>query len=180
MGSPDDVAGARKILPKNALPGVVDLPSNKTYIVTPVNPNTAGSDIEPQKCGSPQQVVERFGAVEKEYQIKKIENAGGEKVEEVDVIVKMRYGENSKQIMDDWRAENIVIKTTDDKGQQVLLEQRIDIHTMDNLLEQMKKEQFRSDFENNKNEQIKMLVDEITRVEEIMKDIKLQKATGDE
>lgn len=172
------VPGSDRITPVNAVVGVVDLPSNRANMILPANPNTAGQDLEPVKCVSVQQAAEKFEP-EKEFQIKKIANVGGEKVEESEATVVMKYGENSKQIMRDFEPENIVVKATDNDGKKLLFEQRLDIHTLDSLLQLLSRDDAKEMVETYREQLVKMLDEEIATVENIKQEIELGKIAGE-
>ncbi len=172
----NQVAGAEKIVNFHAIPGVVDIPSNPAIIITTPNPSTAGRDLTPKRCGSLEQVVENF-LPEQDYQLVTLNNLAGDAVETGTTTVKMRYGANPKQIMNDFEAEHLVVKAKDENGRKVLLEQRLDYFTLDNLLQLTGSEAFRKAFENGRESMLAFLENEIARLQALKEQARLNEIT---
>lgn len=167
------VSGARKVPPANATPAVGELPSNPAIIVTPVNPETAGTDLTPVWCGSTAHAAKNFNP-KKGYHIHTLDNLAGNQVKENESIITMEYGREPEQIMDDFKAENIVVKAYDSDGNKPLLEQRITLFTLDSLLRLCDKQEFKKTFESSKKELLCTLEGEIKRTEELLDDTKIE------
>jgi hypothetical protein len=123
MAKTSDVDKARRILPANAAPGVAELNSNFTTIIAPVNPATAGEDITPTEAGSVGEVAEKFKP-KLDVDVKKVENLGGDKVDETTSTVSMSYGDEPSQVMNDFGAESITVQGADERRGEVPLDQQ--------------------------------------------------------
>jgi hypothetical protein len=166
MGKVLDVDKARRILPANAVPGVAELNSNFTMYVAEVNPETAGDDVAPIDAGSVAEVAETFKP-KIEFGIKKLNNLGAEKVEEETITATMHYGEQPKEIMNDFGAENLIVKTRTGKGERVLLDQQLDYLALEDLEERLRDEKFGQLFQSDKDGMIAALEEEIQRVKKL-------------
>ena len=169
MGKTLDVDKARRILPTNAVPGVAELNSNFTTYIAEVNPDTAGEDMEPAECGSVNEVADKFKP-KIEFEIKKLNNLGSDEVEEETASVTMKYGEDPKEIMNDFRSDNIVVKSKTSDGDRTLLNQQLDYLALEDLQEQLKDQKFAKLFEENKDGLIEALEAEIARVKKIQEE----------
>ncbi len=166
MGKVLDVDKARRILPANAVPGVAELNSNFTMYVAEVNPDTAGDDTAPVDAGSVAEVAEKFKP-KVDFAIKKLNNLGAEKVEEETVSATMHYGEQPKEIMNDFGSENLIVKTRTGTGERVLLDQQLDYLALEDLEERLRDEKFAQLFQSDKEGMIAALEQEIERVKKL-------------
>lgn len=164
MPGEHDVDKARRIniLPTNAA-GVVELNSNFTTIITPVNPETAGEDCTPAECGSVAAVAENFKPA-LSFEVTSLSNLGAEEAEETKDSVTMRYGEEPAQIMSDFSAENITVKARNDDGERVLLNQQLAFHALEELQKNLQDQKFAQLVDNNRETVIQMLEQEIVRL----------------
>jgi len=169
MGKIFDVDKAKRILPANAVPNVAELNSNFTLYIAEVNPNTAGESAEPVDCGSVAEVAEKFKP-KIEFNITKLNNIGSGNPEEEIVSVEMNYGEQSKEIMNDFNAENLVVKTKSYDGERVLLDQQLTYLALENLEEKLKDQKLLALFEKNKDSLIESLQQEIERIKKLQSD----------
>lgn len=169
MGKTLDVDKARRILPANAVPNVAELNSNFTLYVAEVNPDTSGENAEPIDCGSVAEVAEQFKP-KIEFGVTKLNNIGSGTPEEESVSAIMNYGEQPKEIMNDFNAENLVVKTQTTDGEKVLLDQQLTYLALQDLEEKLKDQKFRALFEKNKDALIASLEDEIERIKSIQSD----------
>jgi hypothetical protein len=169
MGKTSDVDKAYRILPTNAA-GVVDLNSNLTTIIAAVNPETAGEDCAPVECGSIGEVAKKFKP-KVNLEIKKLDKLGADKVEESTETISMSYGDEPLQVMEDFGAENITVKAKSSNGERVLLDQQLAYRTLDDLLERLKDQKMAQLVQNNKDALIKSLEAEISRMQDIIKEI---------
>lgn len=166
MGKQLDVDKAKRILPANAVPNVAELNSNFTLYVAEVNPDLAGESAEPIDCGSVAEVAEKFKP-KIEFGVTKLNNIGTGTPEEETVSAVMNYGEQPKEIMNDFNAENLVVKTKTSDGERVLLDQQLTFLALQDLEEKLKDQKFRALFEKNKEAMIASLQDEIERIKGI-------------
>ena len=166
MGKTLDVDKARRILPANAVPGVAELNSNFTTYIAEVNPDTAGDSIEPVEAGSTAEVAEKFKP-KIEFEVKKINNLGAEEVDEEVVSVNMKYGEDPKEIMNDFNAENLIVKSKTGENERVLLDQQLDYLALEDLEERLRDQKFAKLFQNSKDDIIASLEAEIERVKKL-------------
>ena len=178
MGKTQDVDKARRILPANAAPGVAELNSNFTTIIAPVNPETAGEDCTPVECGSIEEVAEKFKP-KIELEVKKLNNIGAEKVEESTITVNMEYGEQPSQVMEDFNAENIAVKSESSDGEKVLLDQQLSYLALEDLQERLKDQKVAQMVQNNKAALIKTLEAEIERLKKMIEEEKLKSLGGE-
>ena len=81
--------------------------------------------------------------------------------------------------MRDFEPENIVVKATDNKGKKLLFEQRLDIHTLDSLLQLLSRDDAKEMVETYREQLVKMLDEEIATVENIKQEIELGKIAGE-
>ena len=172
MGKTSDVDKARRILPTNAVPGVAELNSNFTMIIAPVNPEKAGEDSSPVYCGSVAEVAETFKP-KLEFEVKKLDNLGGQTVNESTASVTMNYGQEPSQIMNDFQAENLAVKATTNEGERVLFDQQLSYLALEDLQERLKDQKFAQLFQNNKDALIQTLEAEIQRMQQIIDEQKL-------
>jgi hypothetical protein len=163
---------AYRILPTNATPGVAELNSNFTTIIAPVNTNTEGDDCTPVECGSIGEVATNFKPT-MEFEVKKLGNLGGEKVDETVTSITMRYGEESSQVMNDFNAESLAVKATSNEGDRVLLDQQLTHLTLEDLQERLRDQKFAELFQKNRNGLIQAIEGEIARLQKILEDQKL-------
>jgi hypothetical protein len=173
MGKTADVDKAKRILPTNATPGVAELNSNFTVYIAPVNPETAGEDCTPVDCSSINEVAAKF-APKLEFEVKKVENLGGDAVQESTTGVTMHYGEDPSQIMSDFSAENLAVKAKSVEGERVLLDQQLTHLALDDLMERMKDQKLAQLLQSNKDGVIKALEAEIEKLQQILEEQKLQ------
>lgn len=169
MGKQLDVDKARRILPSNAVPGVAELNSNFTLYVAELNPETAGEKIEPVDCGSTADVAEQFKP-QVALQVKKINNIGADEVSEETVDISMKYGNDPKEIMNDFKSENVVVKAKDGDNERTLLNQQLDFLALDELVEKLKDKKFQKLVASNKDGLLKSIEEEIQRIDQLIKD----------
>jgi len=172
MAKTADVDKARRILPANAVPGVAELNSNFTTIIAAVNPESAGEDITPVDCGSVGDVASQFKP-KMDFEVKKVGNLGGDKVEETTETVSMRYGDEPSQVMNDFGAENLTVKAQTAEGNRVLLDQQLSYLALEDLQERLKDQKVAQMVQNNKDALIKTLEAEIERLQKLLEDSKL-------
>jgi hypothetical protein len=161
-----DVDKARRILPSNAVPGVAELNSNFTTYIAEVNPDVAGDDMTPVDCGSVADVAEQFKP-KVEFEIKKLNNIGTQEITEETVTATMNYGEQPKEIMNDFKADNLVVKTKTSEGERVLLDQQLTYLALEDLQERLKDQKFAKLFQSDKDALIGALEAEIERIKNI-------------
>ncbi len=173
MPGEHDVDKARRIniLPTNAA-GVVELNSNFTTIISPVNPETAGEACTPVECGSVAAVADNFKPA-LNLEVTRLRNYGAEEVEESKVEITMRYGEEPTQIMNDFAAENITVKAQTADGERMLLDQQLAYLALEDLQQNLRDKQFAQLVEGNREEVIKMLAHEIDRLTALQEESKL-------
>jgi len=170
MPKTDDVDKARRILPTNAAPGVAELNSNFTVIIAPVNPNAEGEDCTPTRCGSIDEVAAEFKPT-MEFQVKKVDNIGADKVDESTVSVTMKYGQERGQVMNDFTAENLTVKAkTADSSERVLLDQQLTYLSLEDLQERLRDQKVAQLFEKNKDGLIQSLTAEIDRLKKVIQE----------
>lgn len=172
MAKTPDVDKAKRILPKNAVPGVAELNSNFTMVIAPVNPATSGEDTTPVDCGSIGEVAEKFKP-KVEVEVKKLDNIGAEAVNESTASVTMQYGDEPSQVMNDFGAENIAVKAKTSDGERVLLDQQLAFTVLEDLQERLKDQKFAQLFQTNKDGLLKTLESEIERIQKIVDEQKL-------
>ena len=172
MAKTPDVDKAKRILPTNATPGVAELNSNFTVYIAPVNPETAGEDCTPTECSSISEVAAKF-APKLEFEVKQVDNLGGDAVQESTTGLTMRYGEDPAQVMSDFGAENIAVKAKSVDGERVLLDQQLTHLALDDLMERMKDQKMAQLLQSNKEGVIKALEAEIERLQQILEEQKL-------
>lgn len=164
MGKTNDVDKAKRILPTNAAPGVAELNSNFTVVVAPVNPDTAGENCTPKDCGSIDQVAEEFKPT-MEFEVKKVTNIGAEKADESTGAVRMRYGEERGQVMNDFTPENLTVKArATDNDERVLLDQQLTYLALEDLQERLRDQKVAQLFQNKKEDLIRSLEAEIEKM----------------
>lgn len=168
-----DVDKARRILPTNAAPGVAELNSNFTTYIAEVNPSTAGDTCEPVDCGSVAEVAAAFKP-EIEFQIQKVSDLGSEQPTTETESVNMRYGEEPSQIMNDFSAENLVVKSKTREGERTLLDQQLAYHALEDLQERLKDQKFTALFDTNREAMIQSLESEIERIQSLLGEIDLE------
>jgi hypothetical protein len=173
MGKTSDVDKARRILPVNAAPGVAELNSNFTTIIAAVNPDNAGEDCTPVECGSIADVADKFKP-KIEFEVKKLDNLGGDKAEESTASITMNYGEEPSQIMSDFQAENLAVKARTNEGERVLLDQQLSYLALEDLQDRLKDQKFAQLFQSSKDALIKTLEAEIQRLQQIIEEQKLE------
>lgn len=158
-----DVDKARRILPNNAVPGVAELNSNFTVYIAEVNPDTSGDNVEAIDCGSVAEVAEQFKP-KIEFNIKKLNNVGADdnNVEAVSAV--MNYGEQPKEIINDFKAENLVVKMKSNEGEKVLLDQQLTYLALEDLEDKLRDQKFAKLFQTNKEGLIQALEAEIERI----------------
>jgi hypothetical protein len=178
MAKTADVDKARRILPANAVPGVAELNSNFTTIIAAVNPGTAGEDCTSIECGSIGEVAEKFKP-KIDFEIKKLDSLGAEKVDESVASVTMNYGEEPSQIMNDFGAENLAVKAKTSEGEQVLLDQQLSYLALEDLQERLKDQKVAQLFQNNKEALIQALEAEIVRMQQMVEEQKLSSLGGE-
>lgn len=166
MGKQLDVDKAKRILPANAVPNVAELNSNFTLYVAEVNPETTGESADSIDCGSVAEVAENFKP-KVEFGISKVNNLGSGEPELETVSAVMNYGEQPKDIMNDFNAENLVVKTKTSDGERVLLDQQLTYLALQDLEEKLKDQKFRALFEKSKDALIASLEEEIEKVKSI-------------
>ena len=158
-----DVDKARRILPQNAVPGIAELNSNFSVYIAEVNPDTAGENAEPVDCGSVAEVAEKFKP-KVEFSIKKLNKIGSDNPEEEVVSSTMEYGKQPKEIMNDFKAENVIVKSETTGGEKVLLDQQLSYLAIKDLEEKLRDQKFRALFESDKEGLAATLEAEIERV----------------
>jgi hypothetical protein len=178
MAKTADVDKAKRILPANAVPGVAELNSNFTTVIAAVNPATAGEDCTPVECGSIAEVADKFKP-KLDVEIKKLNNLGGDSVEEAVTSVSMQYGEEPSQVMSDFGAENIAVKARSAEGEQVLLDQQLSYLALDDLQERLKDQKVAQLVQSNKEALIKSLEEEIERLQQLVEEQKLSSLGGE-
>lgn len=166
MGKILDVDKARRILPANAVPGVAELNSNFTTYIAEVNPNTSGENMEPTDAGSTAEIAEKFKP-KIEFEVKKLNNLGSEEIDDQTVSVTMKYGENPREIMNDFQSENLIVKSKSGEGERVLLDQQLDYIALEDLEERLRDQKFAKLFQSNKDGIIAALEAEIERVKKL-------------
>ena len=170
MGKTNDVDKARRILPTNAAPGVAELNSNFTVVIAPVNPTTAGEDCSTTQCGSIDEVAQEYKPT-MEFEVKKVDNIGADKVDESTVTVTMKYGQERGQVMNDFSAENLTVKAkTADSNERVLLDQQLTFLALDDLQERLRDQKVAQLFQNNKEGLIQSLTAEIDRLKKLIEE----------
>jgi hypothetical protein len=171
---PIDVDKANRILPTNALPNVADLNSNFTSYIAELNPETAGDNLDPVECGSTADVATAFKP-ELQFNIKKINDIGADEISEETVTTTMKYGSQPKDIMNDFKPENLVVKMKTGQGEKVLLDQQLTYLALEDLEEKLKDQKFAKLFQSNKEGLIQALEDEIDRIKQLQEKINLEK-----
>jgi hypothetical protein len=166
MGKILDVDKARRILPANAVPGVAELNSNFTTYIAEVNPDTAGENMDPVDAGSTAEVAEKFKP-KIEFSVKKLNKLGADEMEDETVSVTMKYGDNPKDIMNDFQSENLIVKSKTGDGERVLLDQQLDYLALEDLEERLRDQKFAKLFQSNKDGIIAALEAEIERVKKL-------------
>lgn len=169
MGKTFDVDKARRILPSNAVLNVAELNSNFTTYIAEVNPETSGDDMEPIECGSTAEVADTFKP-KIEFNVKKINNLGDEESHEEVASMTMHYGEQPKEIMNDFKAENLVVKGKTSDGERVLLDQQLTFLALEDLEEKLKDQKFAKLMQTNKDGLIEALEAEIQRIKDLQSD----------
>ncbi len=168
-----DVDKARRILPTNAAPGVAELNSNFTAYIAEVNPATAGESCEPVDCGSVAEVAAAFKP-EIEFEIQKVTELGSEQPGTETESVIMRYGEEPSQVMNDFSADNLVVKARTREGDRALLDQRLAYHALEDLQERLKDQKFIALFEADRDGMIRTIESEIERIQSLLGEIDLE------
>lgn len=167
-----DVDKARVIAPTNHVPKVVELNSNFTTYIAELDPNTSGETSKPELCGSTAEVAEKFKP-QLSFQVKKLSNLGSDELKEEETTINMRYGANPKEIMDDFMADNLVVKSEDEDQNKVLLDQQLDYMALEDLQERLKDKNFASSVKDNKESVIASLEAEIARIKALKEEIEL-------
>jgi hypothetical protein len=158
-----DVDKARRILPNNAVPGVAELNSNFTSYIAEVNPDVAGENLEPVECGSTADVAANFKP-KIEFGVKRLNDIGSDESTEEVVTATMAYGEQPKEIMNDFKADNLVVKMKSGTGEKVLLDQQLTFLALEDLEEKLKDQKFAKLFQTNKEGLIESIEAEIERI----------------
>ncbi len=166
-------------LPKNAVPGVVELVSNATVYVAEVNPETAGEDIMPVDCGSTAEVAATFKPT-MNFQVTKLNNLGAEKADQESETITMHYGESPKEIMNDFNANNLAVKAKTSDGERILLDQQLAYLALEDLQDRLKDQKFAQLFESNREGMIESLAAEIERVQGLLRDIEFEQMSEEE
>jgi hypothetical protein len=166
MGKVLDVDKARRILPANAVAGVAELNSNFTVYVAEVNPESAGDSIEPIDCGSVADVAENFKP-KIEFQLKKLNKIGESELDEEVVSTIMNYGEQPKEIMNDFKAENLVVKMKTQDNEKVLLDQQLTYLALEDLQERLRDQKFAKLMQSDKQSMVEALELEIERIKNL-------------
>ncbi|TAK64524.1 MAG: hypothetical protein EPO24_03265 [Bacteroidetes bacterium] len=172
MGKTADVDKAKRILPTNAVPGVVELNSNFTTYIAPVNPETAGEDTSSQECGSIDEVASTFKP-KMEFEVKKLANLGAEKADETVTSIVMQYGKEGG-VMSDFSAENLVVKAKTQEEERVLLDQQLAFQALEDLQERLKDPKVAQMLQNNRDGVLQSLAAEIEGIQKLLGDIKLE------
>jgi hypothetical protein len=178
MGKQLDVDKARRILPANAIAGVAELNSNFTVYVAEVNPGNAGDSVEPVDCGSVAEVAEQFKP-KIEFQIKKLNKIGNSELEEEVVSATMNYGEQPKEIMNDFKADNLVVKMETQDNEKILLDQQLTYLALDDLQERLRDQKFAKLMQSDKQSLIDALEQEIERIKNLKEKSDLASMTND-
>jgi len=174
----NDPDKARRIMPKNAVRGVVELNSNFTAYIAEVNPDTAGDDVTPVECGTVAEVAEAFKP-KINFELKKLNNIGGDEVSEEVITADMCYGEIPKDIMNDFSSENLMVKMKNSEGERPLLDQQLTYHALDDLMERLKDKKFESLFTSNKQGMIDAIEAEIERMQDLVNKAEANKFSDD-
>ena len=166
MPNPSDRPDKAYRIPTNAVPGLVELGSNFTTYIAECNPETAGEDVTPVDCGSVNEVAEKFKP-KIELELKKLNNLGDNEVQEEMTNVVMHYGEQPREIMNDFKSDNLVVKMKTEDGERVLLDQQLDYIALEDLQEKLKDQKFAQLFQSNRDALIEALESEIERVKRL-------------
>lgn len=173
-----DVDRAVRIIPQNAVANVAELNSNFTVYLAELNPETAGESIEPFEAGSTAEVAYKFKP-SLEFEVKKVDGIGTDDVSEVKVSSKMQYGADPKEIMNDFTADNLVVKMKSGT-ERVLLDQQLEYLALEDLMEKLKDAKFAKLFQSNKDNIIASIEAEIARVQKINEQIEFEKSFNED
>lgn len=163
---------AHRILPQNAVAGVVNLNSNITEYIDVLNPKTAGEEIIDVECTSIEDVAEKFKP-EIDIDLNFINNLGEKEMTTSSAEATIKYGEDSKNILNNFTANHIMMKTnveTDDSGKAnpLLFDQQIEFLTLEDMYKNLiRSKDFKDLYENNKQALLDFLESEVERIKSI-------------
>lgn len=169
-----DVDKARVIAPTNHVPKVVELNSNFTAYIAELNPETSGESTVPENCGSTAEVAEKFKP-RLVFQVKKLNNIGSDEIKEEEIELTMNYGEDPKEIMNDFSADNLLVKASTESGEKILLDQQLTYTALDDFQERLKDKKFAQMIKDNKDGLVTALEQEIERIKKLKEEIELDK-----
>jgi hypothetical protein len=87
----------------------------------------------------------------------------------------MRYGANPKEIMNDFTADNIVVKSENQSGEKLLLDQQLDYIALEDFQERLKDKTFTKTISENKEGLLAALEAEIERIKKLKEEIEIDK-----